>query len=447
MKVSYKKLQEYFEDKLPTPEDLADAFTFHFAEVESVEKEGEDTILDVKVLPDRASYAKSYEGIALETSAILGLRRKANSINISPKNKTIKVSIAQIVGRLGTDITKTDIVSILNRLDIAVEEKDNELVLSVPENRTDLADWKDIPEEIGRIYGYDKIPAKIPKKSSESTQVQKTFYYAEKIKNLLLEKGFSEIYTYSLTAKGEFHIEKSVASDKNYLRTNLTEGIVKSLDLNAKNGDLLGVDEIKVFEIGKIFPKEGEKTSLCIGIKNLKKKDTKAADKLKLVRDELLAVLEVNATILCTVDDTGGMISLGGKEIGVTNKIEGVLELDLDALIASLAAPNSYSDLNFGKATNVEYKKFSPYPFIVRDIAVFVPEGTDPKELEKMITKHGGELLQKTRLFDVFTKEGKTSYAYRLVLQAPDRTLVEEDATKIMDALYSEVKGKGWMVR
>ncbi|MES2216507.1 MAG: hypothetical protein V4481_04400, partial [Patescibacteria group bacterium] len=71
MKISYNKLQTYIEDTLPSPEVLADALSFHFAEVESIEKEGDDAILDIKVLPDRANYAKSYEGIALEVSAIL----------------------------------------------------------------------------------------------------------------------------------------------------------------------------------------------------------------------------------------------------------------------------------------------------------------------------------------------------------------------------------------
>lgn len=57
MKISYKWLQSYFEEKLPAPEALAERITFSFAEIEGVEKKGDDTILDIKVLPDRACYA------------------------------------------------------------------------------------------------------------------------------------------------------------------------------------------------------------------------------------------------------------------------------------------------------------------------------------------------------------------------------------------------------
>jgi phenylalanyl-tRNA synthetase beta chain len=447
MKVSYAQLQNYFDEKLPSPEKLAEAFTFHAFEVESVEKSGEDVVFDLKVLPDRASYAKTPQGIAREVSAILGLKKKPEIIPSKDISRKIACRIDRINEVLGVEVPRDEVVSILKRLDIDVEESGNELVLTVPKDRLDLWDWRDIPEEIGRIYGYDKVPSILPSNTAFKPKVQGTFYYAEKIKNILVERGFSELYMYSLASKGDFEIEKSVASDKNFLRVNLTEGMVKALELNAKNADLLGLDEIKIFEIGRIFPKEGERTSLCVGIKNLKKKDVKANEKIKIVRDELMNILGANASILCTIDDTGGIISLNGRHIGVTNNVEGILELDLDALIASLPEPTSYSDLNFGKAVNVEYGKFSPYPFIVRDIAVFVPEGTDSKTLQEILALNGGELLVNTRLFDVFTKEGKTSYAYRLVFQAKDRTLTDAEPNAVMEKIYEEVKKKGWEVR
>ena len=64
MKISYNWLQSYFEDKLPSPEKLAERITFSFAEVESIEKVGDDTVFDIKVLPDRACYALSHRGVA-----------------------------------------------------------------------------------------------------------------------------------------------------------------------------------------------------------------------------------------------------------------------------------------------------------------------------------------------------------------------------------------------
>src|SRR3989338_3142166 len=76
MLVSYKWLQSYFGEKLPAPEKVAELITFGFAEVEGIEKKGSDTILDVKVLPDRACYALSHRGVAYEVAAITGFKQK-----------------------------------------------------------------------------------------------------------------------------------------------------------------------------------------------------------------------------------------------------------------------------------------------------------------------------------------------------------------------------------
>ena len=72
MIVSYKWLQTYFKDKLPTPEKVAEVFTFGVFEVEGVEQVKGDTAIDLKVLPDRACYALSHRGVAYELAAITG---------------------------------------------------------------------------------------------------------------------------------------------------------------------------------------------------------------------------------------------------------------------------------------------------------------------------------------------------------------------------------------
>jgi phenylalanyl-tRNA synthetase beta chain len=457
MKISYTQLQNLFEDTLPAPEKLAEVFNFHFAEVESIDQEGNDTILDIKVLPDRAGYAKLYEGIALEASAILGLKRKPVT-PIASSGRIIEADAVKIRETLGLDISAEEIVKILGRLDIPVTQKGDLLTVDVPVNRPDLQDWRDLPEEVARIHGYDKIPAKTP--VGQPVLVKKPFYYIEKIRNILAGEGFSEVYLYSLTAKGEFHIEKSVATDKNYLRTNLSDGIVKALDLNVKNADLLGLSEICIFEIGKVFPKEGEQLSLSIGIKNATKKPGagftketwKEKEKIKAVRDRLLAALRANASILCTIDDTGGLISIDGKVIGHSNNVEGVLELNLEALIKALPEPSDLADLDLPKSVSLEYKKFSPYPFMVRDIAVFVPNSVKSDDVWNVIRKgiesaDGMELLVRNALFDEFKKDGKVSYAFRMVFQSMEKTLTDEESNKIMERVNAEVQAQGWEVR
>jgi hypothetical protein len=76
MYVSYRWLQEYFDAPLPSPEALAELFTAHLFEVEEVVAKGNDFIFDCKVLPDRAHYLLSHEGVATEVGVLTGLVRK-----------------------------------------------------------------------------------------------------------------------------------------------------------------------------------------------------------------------------------------------------------------------------------------------------------------------------------------------------------------------------------
>ena len=73
MKVSYAWLKKYFDKDIPAPEKLAELFNVHFSEVESVEKVDDDTVFDIKVLPDRAHYALGHKGVAYEVHMITGI--------------------------------------------------------------------------------------------------------------------------------------------------------------------------------------------------------------------------------------------------------------------------------------------------------------------------------------------------------------------------------------
>ncbi|MCX6753654.1 MAG: phenylalanine--tRNA ligase beta subunit-related protein [Candidatus Nomurabacteria bacterium] len=84
MKISYNWLQNYFEEKLPTPEKIADGIIFHSFEVDEFVALGGDTIFDIKIMPDRAHDCLSHWGIAKEISAIFDLK-------ISSPNGFLKV--------------------------------------------------------------------------------------------------------------------------------------------------------------------------------------------------------------------------------------------------------------------------------------------------------------------------------------------------------------------
>ena len=85
---------------------------------------------------------------------------------------------------------------------------------------------------------------------------------------------------------------------------------------------------------------------------------------------------------------------------------------------------------------------------MTRDVAVWVPEGTTPETVSNLIAAQAGELAVKPpRLFDQFTKEGRTSYGCRLVFQAMDRTLTDEELNPIMENVYTKLKDQNWEIR
>ena len=294
-------------------------------------------------------------------------------------------------------------------------------MVTPPLIRLDLKIPEDLADEVGRIRGYENLPSILPPDIGP-TPIDKTFYYSEKVKNDLISQGFSEVLLYSLVDKGVFEVLKPLADDKGKLRESIIPKMTESLQKNSVNADLLGLDDIKIFEIGKVFTKSGEKTVLCLGIKKTKKKKGETAD---TILKEVLTNLNIESEIK-----------------------DGIAEIDFDELISSLPEPKNISDLTFKVLPeNLKYKPFSVYPFMVRDIAVFVPETVKSEEVLGVITDNTTDLLVCNTLFDTFQKDGKISYAFRLIFQSYERTLTDDEINQIMAKISYKMMEKGFEVR
>lgn len=337
------------------------------------------------------------------------------------EKQNIKVSAEQISAVIGEQISEDEIVAILSRLDCEIISTADGLHIIPPFERLDLVIPEDIADEVGRIRGYENLATVLPP-AIEATPVDKTFYYAEKTKNALIDLGFSEVMLYSLVAKGPHEILKPLADDKKFLRESIVEQMANALTRNAVNADLLGLDDIKLFEIGKVFAKDAEKTVLTLGVKKTKKKKGETADSILA---EVLAKIGVSA-----------------------QPKEGIIEIDFDAHIATLPEPTTISDLNFtALPTGLRYKAFSVYPYMTRDIAVFVPESVQSDEVLATLTANAGDLLVRHSLFDTFQKDGKISYAFRLVFQSHERTLTDDEINSVMSSITAKIAEKSWEVR
>jgi phenylalanyl-tRNA synthetase beta subunit len=281
---------------------------------------------------------------------------------------------------------------------------------------------------VGRVYGYSHIEATPLPEPQEKPKVNKRFYYAEKIRRVLSEQGFSEVYTYALQPKGEVELANALAADKPFLRSTLVDGLKASLEQNVRNADFLGLEQVRIFEIGTVFENEGEHVSLALGVKNAKKMKHGESEVLRKAVEELATHLEVSLP--------------SGKDDGE------VWEINFTELLEKLPEPDVYDiSYNFDESKEVKFQPVSQYPFVLRDIALWVSKGTTSDEVLGVIKENAGELLMKCRLFDEFEKDERVSYAFRLVFQSYGRTLTDEEVNLCMEQVYAAVKQKGWEVR
>ena len=302
-------------------------------------------------------------------------------------------------------------------------------VVDVPFERLDLRIPADLIEEIGRVYGYKNITGKALPPAGNKPEQSAEYVAAEAMRAALTQKGYTEILTYSLTDRGDVSLANALASDKNHLRANLADAMGEKLDLNEKNAPLLGLyDAVRLFEVGRVFTAEGEKNHVCIGVRILfgkgKEKRLPAPSGARQVgaQEEIEEVL---------------------SELGVSAAVvDGVAEFVLPETV-----PEKHNGKAFSIAKNVSYTLISPYPFALRDIALWVDEGTSAEDVEEVIRAHAGDLLVRADLFDTFNKDGRTSYALHLVFQSYEKTLSDDEVNAHMKNVESAVQKKEWEVR
>jgi len=304
------------------------------------------------------------------------------------ERKTVSVSLEKVNAVLGTKLAESDIADAFTRLDLPFEKKGDSFTVTVPFKRLDLVIPEDLIEEVARIVGYDKIPATGLPAFPNRPGINANFYAAEQKRQELVAKGYSEVFTSVFAEKGERMVANKVDGVRPYLRANLTDGLESALEKNIRNKDLLGLNEVKLFEIGTVW-KGG---------------------------------LE---TVMLGTADTSGV-----REF---------------ALETHEATPRGYEELPISNTER--YQPFSRYPFIVRDIALWTPAGTEPDAVLLVIRAQAGQLLLRSEKFDEFKKGDKTSLAFRLVFQSFEKTLTDAEVNAVMEKVYAAVKGKGWEVR
>ncbi|MBU2220458.1 phenylalanine--tRNA ligase subunit beta [Patescibacteria group bacterium] len=337
----------------------------------------------------------------------------------------LTVTLTQINGVLGSAYSTQDVADAYDALGFSYTLAEETFSVLPPFERKDLNIAEDLIEEVGRIVGYDSIASQaLPLQSVAPDQAK--FRGIEAVKDFLVARGFTEISTAAFAKEGDIQLENPLQEDRPYLRANLLPALEDALQRAQHVAPrVLGHSRyIKLFEVGTVFTKQGEALLLSMGIFDTAGKA--AAETLK----ENVATLEQELLRI----PASARFNLDGT----------MMELNLDKLNLEKLG-EEYAPVSIQLSA---YRPFSTYPHALRDVAVWTPEGTNESDVAMRIQKKGGEFLVRTDLFDRFEKEGRVSFAFRLVFESRDRTLSDADLDPAMEDITQVLnEQEGWQVR
>lgn len=377
------------------------------------------------------------------------------------KSRPLDVRVSRINHVLGTDIPADEMAGYLRGLEMQVEAKGDILTVTPPTVRQDLEIEEDYVEEVARMYGYDRIPETIPgggsaaKKTAEEELRSRT-------RDLLNGYGLDEVLTYSFVSPrsvDRIQISESDLSRRNFvtilnplgeensvMRTTLTPNM---MDVLAKNA-AMGNKSVGLFEIGKIFnnvaincdgqPAEAE--DLCIGLYG----GNTDFFYLKGIVNGLLDGLGIESP---RYEAESGLptyhpgrcanIISNGALIGTIGEMHPDVSERYGIETRVYTCELLFSEIMRQSNTAVIYRPLPKYPAVTRDIALLVAEDVPVGTIESLIREHGGNLLESAELFDVYRGKqilpGKKSVAFALVYRDPEKTLTDEEVSRVHDRI------------
>lgn len=379
--------------------------------------------------------------------------------------KVVNVRKDRINKVLGIDLSQTDMCEIFKRLEMEiVSEGDGYMNIKPPTVRQDLQEEVDFIEEVARIYGYDRLPVTLPRSNTEFKKTRKQ-QLRDLTKDTLVAMGVSEVQTYSFVSPKSIEnvgipkdsnkanvirLINPLGEENSVMRTSLTPNMLEVLGRNYSRNNL----KVRAFELGNTFlsVKGGgsdESDSLVVSCYG----ENESFFTLKGIIEELLGMLGIYSAEYIPDDKTAlyhpgrcATIMKDGKELGMIGEVHPDV-----AEIYGLSSRVYSSELNFElivKIADTEkgYTPLPKYPSTSRDIALIVDEDVTVGEIEKIISENGGKILEDVKLFDVYrgkqVDEGKKSVAFALTYRSDDRTLTDQEVSKVHDLILSRLEDK-----
>ncbi|WP_336031387.1 phenylalanine--tRNA ligase subunit beta [Acinetobacter pittii] len=379
---------------------------------------------------------------------------------ILPKREAIELKQAQVDQLLGYQLTADFIADALTRLGCEVTVKaEGEWNVVPPSHRYDMAIYQDLIEEVARIDGYDNIQISLPSMDVQLAKYQDRFEIAE-LRQTIVTLGYQEAISFSFAdAKLEKQLNPQVnplmlanpiSSDLAAMRSTLLSSLIPCVQYNLNRQQ----SRVRFFELGLRFDYQDAKS-----IQDLKQIPTLALVAVgsqqpeswhvkpqpmdffdfKGEIEEILAAGRVKVEYVRSErawlhPGQSAEILVDGQSIGYLGRLHPSLENELDLSTTWVAELNQTAVLQSYVSNFTELSRF---PSIRRDIALLISDNINVRDIQQLIEKTGGELLDSTWLFDVYTgqgvEEGKRSLAFALLWQHPSRTLEDAEIKSGMD--------------
>ena len=374
---------------------------------------------------------------------------------------TVKLEPEKVNGLLGTDVSREEMVRILESLDFKVEGD----TIHVPSWRSDVEHYSDIAEEVARFYGYNNIPDTL----SNGLTARRGLTDIQQTENLLgsvcRAAGYDEIITYSFISptyydkidlpkdsplRDSLKILNPLGEDTSIMRTTTLPSMLEILTRNYNFRN----KSAKLYELGRVYFKRAD------GLADEPKVLTLGAYgggmdffALKGAVEAVLKQLRIeNVRFLADTENPSyhpgrcAKVFSGDRLLGVLGQVHPHVAGNYGVDAELYAAELRFDALYESKGAQPVYQPLPKFPAVTRDIAVVCDKAVTVGELEDAILKGAKGLLKDVALFDIYTGvgivPGKKSVAFNLTLRSDDRSLTAEEADadvkSILTALEQE---------
>ncbi|MBR7711981.1 phenylalanine--tRNA ligase subunit beta [Acinetobacter nosocomialis] len=384
----------------------------------------------------------------------------AEKSDLLPKREAIELKQAQVDQLLGYQVAADFITDALTRLGCEVTVKaDGEWSVVPPSHRYDMAIYQDLIEEVARIDGYDNIQISLPSMDVQLAKYQDRFEIAQ-LRQTVVTLGYQEAISFSFAdAKLEKQLNPQVnplmlanpiSSDLAAMRSTLLSSLIPCVQYNLNRQQ----SRVRFFELGLRFDYQDANsiqdlkqipTLALIAVGSREPESWHAKPQpmdffdFKGEVEEVLAAGRVKVEYVRSERSwlhpgQSAEILVDGKSIGYLGRLHPSLENELDLSTTWVAELDQAAVLQSYVSNFTELSRF---PSVRRDIALLISDNINVRDIQQLIEKTGGELLDSTWLFDVYTgqgvEEGKRSLAFALLWQHPSRTLEDAEIKSGMD--------------